>query len=205
VGKPWNTVYSDICRSSRRRYTGQQLRDAVSYLVERDVQMNDGQPFDMNGDKITSDFSSVWVHPETGILMRSATQKRPRYTHVRQFKQIDIDQLHKFVLINGHWFEVTFVVLPAAPVAVTPAPVASATVSDPAAPETVAPETVRPFPGQPGAKIAPLPTDILLGLAAVRVHARTFKEEWGAEIYAVSKRQASKREIKRLIKPHFLN
>jgi len=190
VGKPWNIVYSDICRSSPRRYTGQQLRDAVSYLVERDVQMIDGKPFDMNSLPITSNFSKVWVHPDTGILMRSpnATKPRPRYTPERTFEQIDIDQLHKLVLVNGIWFEVTFAVVPET-IAEVAVPV-KAFLADAAVPVTV-------YEKKPV-----VPVDILLDRAAVRFHGQavTFAQQWGAEIYAISKRQAGKAQIKRYVK-----
>lgn len=172
VGRPWNEVFSDISHCTRSNgLSAQEVREALTDMVEKTVQLIDGAPHDIEGRPIIArGWSPVWVHPETGILMRSPQQPRRRYVYTPRFEQIAIDASTKLVKVNGLWFVVSFAPLPV--------------VLDADEPER----------------------DIVLnqvaagGYAASRGIGGTFYREWGANIYAVSKRAASKKEIKQLVK-----
>jgi len=172
VGRPWNEVFSDISHNTRSKsLTAQEVREAMVGMVETTVQLIDGQPHDERGRPITSNFwSPVWVHPETGILLRAPQQPRRRYSRKPSFEQIDIDANSKLVKLNDLWFVVNFAPLPA--------------VLNPDEPER----------------------DIVLNLPACQGYmgyrntGGNFRREWGGNVYAVSKRAASKKEIKKLVK-----
>lgn len=166
VGRRWDAVYSDICHVTKvGSLPHKELLDALDWMVEQHVQIIDGQPHDEHGHKISGDFAPIWIHPETGIVMKSPGRPRRRYKHRTHFKQFAIDDSHKLVLVNDLWFAVNF---------------------------TTVPESWPDIPERD------IPRDILLHEPALRSSVGKFKREWGADIYAISKRSANSREIKRI-------
>lgn len=172
VGRPWNQVFSDISHSTRSKsLTAGEVRQAIEGMVEQNVQLIDGKPHDERGLPINSSFwSPVWVHPETGILMRSPQQPKRRYKRKPTFEQIEIDANTKLVKINDLWFVVNFEPLP--------------TKLNPEDPE----------------RDVVLKVAASMGYTGYRGVGGDFRREWGGNIYAVSKRAASKKQIKQFVK-----
>lgn len=172
VGRPWNQVFSDISHSTRSKsLTADEVRQAIEGMVEQTVQIIDGKPHDERGLPIVSRYwSPVWVHPQTGILMRSPQQPKRRYTRKPTHEQIEIDASTKLVKLNDLWFVVSFEPLPA--------------VLNVEAPER---DIVLNVPAT-------------LGYVGHRGVGGNFRREWGGNIYAVSKRAASKMQIKQFVK-----
>ncbi|MDZ4834166.1 MAG: hypothetical protein SGJ27_10355 [Candidatus Melainabacteria bacterium] len=109
VGRLWSEVYSEICAiNDLRSHTKYDLREKVGFLVETNVIMVDGMPFDTNGEYGL--WHSFWVHPETGMLMQ--TQERTRRNRYRRwhkdYKQVPINATQKYVEIDGLWYLVNF-------------------------------------------------------------------------------------------------
>lgn len=111
VGRPWNEVYSEICGTSGdvRNRIKFDLRQKLDNLVETNVIMVDGKPIDPSG-RFSSLWSPFWVHPDTGVLMKSPERtRRNRYRGwYKDFKQVPIDATHKYVEIDGLWYIITF-------------------------------------------------------------------------------------------------
>jgi hypothetical protein len=172
VGRPWNEVFSDITHSTRSTsLTAQEVREAVDDMVEKCVHLIDSVPHDERGYAITyRGWSPVWVHPETGLLMRSPEMPRRRSTRKPTFEQIDIDASSKLVKIENLWFVVSFEPLPSA--------------LNPDEPER---DIVLKLPASNG-------------YTGWRGVSGTFRREWGGNVYAVSKRAANKKEIKQFVK-----
>lgn len=173
VGRPWNEVFSDISHSTRSRsLTAGEVRQAIEGMVEKTVQLIDGVPHDERGRAISfRNWTPVWVHPETGILMRSPQQPKRRFVRKTTFEQFPIDASTKLVKLNELWFVVSFEPLP-----------------------------VTLNAEKPERDIV-LDRVASLGYTGYRQLGGSFKAEWGGNIYAVSKRAASKKEIKQFVKP----
>lgn len=165
VGRPWNDIYSEICRNVRRDcYARHRILDLTLTLdVQVNVVMVDGVPHESDGRKVY--YGDFWVHPETGQLM--APQGRPRYRFRprHKFAQVPVSAMRKYVNIDGLWFIVSFASLPA-------------DVNEPVF-DVVFKEEL---------------TEDKHGRRRWRCRA-----EWGSEIYAVSKRQIGKREIRHVL------
>gem|GEM_PF-1346905 len=96
-----------------RSLTAGELRYAIDGMVEKTVQLIDGLPHDERGMRITfRNWTPVWVHPETGILMRSPQPPKRHFVRKTTFEQIPIDASTKLVKLNGLWFVVSFEPLP---------------------------------------------------------------------------------------------
>lgn len=180
VGRLWNDVYSEICQSVKvNNLPGYNLRQVFDRMVAKHVRLVKGEPYDDGGARVSGNYRPVWVHPDTGVLMRSpkTVYKNTAYKSTRANEQVEIDPLHKLVKINHLWFEVTF------------APIPEQVIAVPAA------EVLPAF-------CAELPKDVVMGwlVSGHKTSAKKFIAEWGAEIYAVSKQQAGKRTIKRYLK-----
>lgn len=68
-GRPWNQVYSEICKEADdRSFKGYHLREYLDYEVEQNCIIDkDGEVLDQRGLHI-SRFRGFYVHPETGNL-----------------------------------------------------------------------------------------------------------------------------------------
>ncbi|MBY0358507.1 MAG: hypothetical protein K2W82_10945 [Candidatus Obscuribacterales bacterium] len=203
VGQKWDDVWSEICRHNSQPYSfiQYQLRDMIKPgepnrygmgpFVEGDVAVIDGKPWNkthgyelkLGRNEINS--SVVWVHPETGVLMKVPEKKRERYNHEdkRTFKQVTVGENHRYVCVKGVWYLVE-----------------------------LAPIPVRE--NHQDEKSVPAVHDVVLHCNTVitiakkddKLHcfgsqvldsgSRACWRAWGGFLYAVSKRQVGKAEIK---------
>ena len=68
VGRPWNNVYSELCRGlDRRRVTGLHIFEHVKDFVETSCHLVHGQPYSL---RYFGGYPVRWfyVHPDTGLL-----------------------------------------------------------------------------------------------------------------------------------------
>jgi hypothetical protein len=125
VGRPWSQVHSEICaRLDMRNEVQRNVRERINWFVEQDVVLVDGVPHDSLA---RYRVQSVWVHPDTGILM-APPKKKPyelsaeQVAYVERQKRLDkprykIDANHRLVYLedygeNGRWYVVTLKPLP---------------------------------------------------------------------------------------------
>lgn len=79
VGRPWDEVYSEICKEAdSRNFVAQRLREAVSSIVESNCYMDeDGTIRDDHDYKVDGGYrDQLYVHPKTGILERAECKGR---------------------------------------------------------------------------------------------------------------------------------
>lgn len=69
-GRPWNDVYSEICKQADlRSFNGHHFRSWLQYHVEQNCVLgDDGRVYDHRGTPICLYWKTFYVHPETGIL-----------------------------------------------------------------------------------------------------------------------------------------
>jgi hypothetical protein len=114
AGRPWDAVYAEISAvCDRRNYGGYTLHEAVKGLVAESVYLVDGVPFDAEGKKILHE--EVWVHPETGILMRTERSPRRRYQRREIYQQVVINHEERYVNVDDIWYRVKFSALSSVP------------------------------------------------------------------------------------------
>ena len=165
VGRPWNKVYSEICENIKVANTVQKhVRDHIPDFVAFHVKLVGKVPHFKTSSRYGST-GPIWhpfyVHPETGILCASPPKRLRKYKPVKQFEQIPIDRLHKWVKVEDIWYWVEF----------------------------------REMPNFRLDALAMYRDDHIL---KIRIDDWKVSQEWGANIYAVSKRQANKKEIRGL-------
>lgn len=125
IGRPWDKVYSDICKNLRPTSTIQQhVRDHVEGFVAMQTRMEEGIVYVLGrrswyGEPCRLDESSfeLYVHPKTGVLLENRSVRyRGKTRWKRDFdvwrrqvieerrREVSEDvQLHK---LNGCWYEV---------------------------------------------------------------------------------------------------
>lgn len=117
VGRPWNDVFSDVCHTLQSVASdGVHLTNYVDGIVELNVRVRrkDGELISERGYSVGS--NNLYVHPETGILSLSPTKPRLRWKSKPRFEMVVIDNEHKLVKLDGHWFVVTLATIPGAEV-----------------------------------------------------------------------------------------
>ena len=124
VGRPWDKVWSEICANLRPTSTVQQhVRDHVfDFVAVRGVRWLDGEvfvePHQWGGPLIPLKGSraELWVDPRTGILRKNryrrscraerAQQRRERERDLRQRMRVADDDLQYHLLSDGGWWAV---------------------------------------------------------------------------------------------------
>lgn len=95
IGKPWNSVYSEICSiADPRSECGRELHSRIKWQVTYDrVVMRDGQPYDIQHDRYP--ISGFYIHPETKLLQYSERTKNKK-------PYVEPDQIHWY---GDFWFQ----------------------------------------------------------------------------------------------------
>jgi hypothetical protein len=70
IGKPWDAVYSEICKKADgRSFEGHHLRDWLGYFIEFNCTMGEGGTIlDDQGREVRYHHPTFYVHPENGTL-----------------------------------------------------------------------------------------------------------------------------------------
>jgi hypothetical protein len=121
VGRPWDTVRSEICALITPRSAVQKhVLDHVKQMVEENTLLVDGRPYHPGGSLghrqrapiLCRGWGGFYVCPRTGAL-RVATERwrRPKPEPDPDVKRID--KLHEARRIDGVWYLVTFAPVPA--------------------------------------------------------------------------------------------
>lgn len=177
VGQQWNAVFSDICANNDLRNKVQgEVREHISWMVHTNIEVIGNEPFDTDGHRIWRDF---WVHPETGALMAAPQGKRYRWRGWKtDHEQVAIDTLTKYVKVDGIWYKVTF--------------------------KPFIDDEYRAAFKKGEADVDRVGTFDCIFLGSLSrsldMARRQLRQEWGAEICAVKKRQIGKSEIRKMLK-----
>jgi len=182
VGRPWSEVYSEICEQlDTRNELQRDVRDWLKGYVEESVVLINGVPHESRGEYRVYD---VWVHPDTGILMkppaqqpyvltaeqlawreRAERERRPRYK---------IDATHRLVWLEGYevpgrWYVVT----------------------------------LKPLPETLPEEYTDWPHDVVRDWCSsdYQWFRRHQFNEWGDYVYAAEKRPATNKLVRRFTKP----
>jgi hypothetical protein len=127
VGRPWNKVYSDICKEiSLNNAVQRHILEHLSHMVETNIIMKDGDPYVFVGSRYRKSnadddgyapleaWSSHWrvfyVNPNNGLLCL-APQGKPRYRR-QEPKNIYVrdpkNKLVSYWLLDDIWYEIRF-------------------------------------------------------------------------------------------------
>ncbi len=125
VGQPWSKVYAELRQALRQRDPA--MTDPMDYLrVEPNTSMLDGEVVchsRWGGFHLAEAYCDYYVHPQTGLLCRSTNRAgRAKYNREREASYqaerearmrvlSDTVQLH---CVDGQWYEVTLGTLPSA-------------------------------------------------------------------------------------------
>lgn len=109
-GKPWDDVYSEICKETdSRSYQGHHLREWLDYLVTQNCFMKDGEVYDEHGHRIGMWWCQFYVHPEKKTL--EWIEPKRKYHKEKKTTVFEMDG----VLYHEHegiWYRVTFKPVP---------------------------------------------------------------------------------------------
>jgi hypothetical protein len=106
-GKDWDEVWSLMCEEADpRSFEGQQFRENVCHLVERNCQMIDGEVCDERGYKLGRWWTQFYVHPETHKLEWVGPRRKYRRQEPPQSVfEVDGNLYHWH---DGIWYRVKF-------------------------------------------------------------------------------------------------
>jgi hypothetical protein len=126
VNRPWDKVYSEICANIDRRNTVQEhIFQHMDQFVERHARLVDGKVY-VKGWRwaqvwVPLDESSVemYVHPRTGILLRNRHRKPwnwnkspPARTGRPPLERRVVGDTEQLIRLEGIWYRVTLAKLP---------------------------------------------------------------------------------------------
>ena len=180
VGRPWNKIYSEICDTVDVRSTVQQhLRLHVDQFVELEVKLVGNEVYSSTRYGMTAlRPGDLFVHPRTSLLLEK--KRRPRDAASRRKPTANrtdrrvLDAQRQLHLIDGQWYLVQVAQLPQ-PSTVTPVALSKA---------------------DPRKHTEPR-WDVVLKVT-IRGQNVGGQELYGdRQLYAVSKRQLSSRELRR--------
>jgi hypothetical protein len=191
IGRPWNKVFSEICTGIDRRNTVQQhVHQHIRDFIAIDVGVRNGRLVDLAADwrflwRDSGIPQALYVDPRTGLIRPNKNYRSWRHgdTQRRQREQLEIatrrrvvDERTMLLLLDDVWFSVEVEALPKA-------------------------HPVERVVGQPRRRMRVEPRyDAVLRRhisQATEADLQLCKHLYGSgDLYAVSKRQISSREIK---------
>jgi hypothetical protein len=192
LGRPWNKVFSEICAGIDRRNTVQQhIHQHIGGFIAVDVEVRDGRLIDLASRwrLFRSDCGisqELYVDPRTGLIRlnkhyrswrRDAAESRKRAAAEIGARRRVVDEHTLLLLVEGIWYRVEVGVLPK---------------------ERIVESVIE---GKPHRRTLAEPRyDAVLRKTvsrAVQADSRKCQYLYGsADLYALSKRQISSREIK---------
>lgn len=110
-GRPWDEVYSEICQQADyRSHSGHHLREWISYLVDQNCRIVDGEICDEHGIKTGSWWNQFYVHPETKTLEFIERHRYRRQKNEQSVFEMDDVFYHKHD--DNIWYRVKFAPFP---------------------------------------------------------------------------------------------
>jgi hypothetical protein len=120
IGRPWNKVFSEICAGIDRRNTVQQhIHQHIRDFIAIDVDVREGRLVDLAARWGIS--QELYVDPRTGLIRpnegygswrRSVAQRRQRDQVEIATRRRIVDERTFLLLLDGVWFRVRVDVLP---------------------------------------------------------------------------------------------
>src|SRR5258706_2010606 len=110
VGRPWNKVYSEICRTiDTRSAIGMHVLQHLGDLVTIDVFIADGVLLGRRYCDVRP-VSGLYVHPVTGLLRTTiARERKHRSVTIREDPNlIHVSDILQYEKINGLWFRMEY-------------------------------------------------------------------------------------------------
>lgn len=112
VGRKWDDVWSDICQhTDLRTIRGRHLREHVGFWVEQQIKFDaEGNPMSIGGGSFFPLSSgNLYVHPETGILMRVPLAGKSPKVKVNQDIRKDPSNPEALLeRVEGIWYRTTY-------------------------------------------------------------------------------------------------
>jgi len=104
IGRPWNKVYSEICKTVDRRTTsGWHFLTHLDQSVEKNCEMDDQGYLIRVGGWASGHFTGFYVCPKTGLLKYS-TGGPVKPEKPKPIISIKLSELHYLEKLNGVWF-----------------------------------------------------------------------------------------------------
>lgn len=113
VGRKWDEVWSEVCDGlSIRNATTAHVRDHADKFVEKNCQMVDGVLCDSKGSPLNKSgwhWYRFYVDPCDGTLQEFGDRPKYRYERRRKAEWVDgKNENHRYYLLEGIWYEVEF-------------------------------------------------------------------------------------------------
>jgi hypothetical protein len=123
VGRPWNKVFAEICAQIDRRHTVQQhIHQHIRQFIAVDVGVRDGRLVDLTVPLYDDEVRQpLYVDPRTGLIrpnkgyrswQRAAAEKRRREVAEIAARRRVLDERTMLMLLDGIWFQVVVDALP---------------------------------------------------------------------------------------------
>ena len=107
IGRPWNNVYSEMCRHlDKRSLTGRHIWTHVYQEVEVHAQMHNGVPYVKPRYGSFGPVAGLYVHPLTGLLCETPKPRRRRYPK-KNPDVISLNPTEQLERLRGIWYHVT--------------------------------------------------------------------------------------------------
>jgi hypothetical protein len=114
TGRPWDQVYSEICKEADdRSFEGHHLREYLDYDVEQHCTIDkDGEVLDQRGLHVARFWGEFYVHPETKTLEYTEKKRYQRQETPRTVFDMDGKCYHEH---KGIWYRVEMEEVPGRP------------------------------------------------------------------------------------------
>jgi hypothetical protein len=106
VGRPWDKVYSEICRTiDTRSAIGLHVLQHVDGFIALDTFIENGRVCQRKW-RVVKEVSGLYVHPVTGII-RLAKRRHPRPKR-SELNLVAIHEMLEYEKIDGLWFQMEY-------------------------------------------------------------------------------------------------
>jgi len=106
VGRPWDKVYSEICRTiDTRSAIGLHVLQHVDGFIALDTFIENGKVFD-RGWRYPSEVRGLYVHPVTGIIRMA--KRRAAQPKRRELTVVAVSEMMEFEKIGDLWFQMEY-------------------------------------------------------------------------------------------------
>lgn len=106
VGRPWDKVYSEICRTiDTRSAIGLHVLQHVDGFIALDTFMQDGKVYERGWCSVMQ-VRGLYVHPVTGIIrLPKRRQAQPKRA---ELSLVAISEMFEYEKIDGLWFQMEY-------------------------------------------------------------------------------------------------
>lgn len=106
VGRPWNKVYSEICRTiDTRSAIGLHVLQHLDGFIARDTVIENGRVYDRGYRRLT-EVRGLYVHPVTGLIRLA--KRRPSKPKRTELNLVAVSEILEYEKIDGLWFQMEY-------------------------------------------------------------------------------------------------